>query len=210
MNSLLRHLNVLNMLIIAAIILLAVLAQVPPSDRTVDVGPTGGGPRLPEVPGEAAAARVPPFDDFSVVAEKNVFHPERRPVVKEAKKEKEPERTHPKFVLYGTLISGDNRVAYMQDAKKPHSTPGRGIRQRALRINDTLSGYTVQSIEHDKVVMVSDDSSVEVRVLDPDKPRSASVAPNVKKRMAAPGAIARRPLPKSKELLKKLKRRQRR
>src|SRR5574340_22917 len=60
--------------------------------------------------------------DYMVITEQNLFHPERKiPVeVKEAQPLPKPD-----FVLYGTLISDDTNIAYMEDKKSPSGTPGR-------------------------------------------------------------------------------------
>ena len=99
--------------------------------------------------------------DYVVIAEQNIFHPERRiPVeAKEAKALPKPD-----FVLYGTLLSGDTIFAYIEDRKAPHSTPGRGNRQRALKPGQSLSGYTLSQVNVDRVVMTRGDDRLEVMV----------------------------------------------
>jgi len=104
----------------------------------------------------------PPIQEYAVVAEKNLFHPERIiPVVK-----KEAEVPRPDFILYGTLIAEDVRIAYLSDKKVPRSTPGRGKRQTALKRGETLSGYTLMEVLTDRVIFVRGDDRIELRVAD--------------------------------------------
>jgi len=99
--------------------------------------------------------------DYVVIAEQNLFHPERKiPVeVKEAQPLPKPD-----FVLYGTMISNDINIAYMEDKKSSYSTPGRGNRQRALKPGQSISGYSLSQVYDDKVVMVRGDDRIEVMV----------------------------------------------
>lgn len=94
---------------------------------------------------------LPSLSDFLIIGELNLFHPERKIPIE--KKEEKP-LPKPEFVLYGTLISENLSLAYLEDLKEPYSTPGRGKRQITLRQGDTLSGFTLKEIETDKVVMV--------------------------------------------------------
>lgn len=99
--------------------------------------------------------------DYVIIAEQNLFHSERKiPVeVKEAQQLPKPD-----FVLYGTLLSGDMNIAYMEDIKSPVSTPGRGNRQRVLMQGQSLSGYTLSQVLVDRVVMTRGDDKMEIMV----------------------------------------------
>ena len=99
-----------------------------------------------------------------IISEENPFHPERKiPVEKKA----EQPLPKPEFVLYGTLITDDLKMAYLEDLKAPRSTSGRGKRQVALKQGDSLSGFRVKEIEAGKVVMVRGDDRIIVPIIDP-------------------------------------------
>jgi type II secretory pathway component PulC len=104
---------------------------------------------------------VPPLQEYTVVAEKNLFHPDR---VIPAKKD-DIAIPRPEFVLYGTLITSNVSIAYISDMKVPRSTPGRGQRQTGLKIGETMSGYTLKEVHHDRVVMVHGDDRIEIKVV---------------------------------------------
>ena len=115
-----------------------------------------------------------------MIAEENLFHPERKIP---AEKKVEQALPKPEFVLYGTLITDDIKLAYLEDRKAPYNTPGRGKRQTVLKIGDTMSSFTVKEIDTDKVVMVRGEDRIEVNVIDPAKPKrgDTGVAPKVSK-----------------------------
>lgn len=106
--------------------------------------------------------------DYVVITDQNLFHPERKiPVeVKEAQPLPKPD-----FVLYGTLISGDTNIAYMEDKKSPHSTPERGKRQTPLKQGESMSGFTLKELSEDRVIMVRGEERLTVYLNDPQKPK---------------------------------------
>lgn len=117
------------------------------------------------------ALPLPP--DYSIITENNLFHPERKFVIKPKVEEKPIPR--PDFVLYGTLITGDVKVAYMEDLKSPYTTSGRGKRQRSVHLGEIVSGYSLSEIYNDRVVMVRGDDRIEVRVMDLSKQKHQKV-----------------------------------
>lgn len=125
---------------------------------------------------KASEDKTPSPLEFNVIADNNIFHPERIIPI-----EKKAETALPKaeFVLYGTMIADDLSIAYMEDIKAPRSTPGRGKRQTALKKNSTLSGYTLKEIEADKVVMVRGEEKITVKINDPAHAKKRVETPTV-------------------------------
>ncbi len=97
--------------------------------------------------------------DYMVVTEKNLFHPDRKPVKQQA------EFPVPEFLVYGT-ITGAINTAFIEDKKTPYTTPGRGQRQRLVHEGDSLSGYTVNAITPEYVEFTKDGSKLIVKVFD--------------------------------------------
>lgn len=106
----------------------------------------------------------PSLSDFSIIGDENLFHPERKIPIE--KKEEKP-LPKPEFVLYGTLISENLSLAYLEDLKEPYTSPGRGKRQIPLRAGDTLSGFTLKEIYTDKVVMIRGEEKIVLNLTDP-------------------------------------------
>jgi hypothetical protein len=124
----------------------------------------------------------PSSSDYIAISEQNVFHPERR--IPPEKKEETP-LPKPEFVLYGTLITGDTSLAYLEDQKAPRNTPGRGKRTTPLKKGDMMSGFVLKDVQADKIVMVRGEEKMVVRVYNPNRSKAAGVA--------APGASSNAP-----------------
>jgi len=118
----------------------------------------------------------PSPSEYTLVGENNLFHPER--IIPVEKQEEKP-LPKPDIVLYGTMIMGEVKIAYLEDLKEPRSSPGRGRRQLKLREGDSLSGFVLKEITTDKIVMVRGEEKLSVSIYDSHKkPKTiASAAP---------------------------------
>lgn len=173
LRYILKNLTILNILLIAGIVAGALYITSP--GYRLALTPPPQPQKKAETSQEAtpAAAPAPSPLDFSVIAEQNLFHPERKiPVDKTA----EQALPKPEFVLYGTLITDSVSIAYLEDKKMPVSTPGRGKRQSALKKGDSLSGFVLKEIEAEKVVMVRGEEAITVPVHDTQKAKMREVA----------------------------------
>jgi hypothetical protein len=168
-KTLVRNVNLLNAVLLSVAVMFALYGLSPLLDGRIRYA-------LP-VPGKAPVIakettdelQTPSVAEYAVISEENLFHPDRKiPVEKKA----EQPLPKPDFVLFGTLITGGARLAYLEDLKAPRSTAGRGKRQIALKEGDTLSGFTLKEIEADKIVMVRGDETVTI----PVNPRDRNVA----------------------------------
>lgn len=106
------------------------------------------------------------LSEYALIGEKNLFHPERRIVEKEEQKK---QTVRPNVIFYGSLITDTTRLAFIEDANAPHATPGRGKRQRVLKVGDSLSGYTLKEIQHDRVVLAYGEDIMTVNVMEQSK-----------------------------------------
>jgi len=171
LTYLFRNINLLNVTLLAAVVLLTVYIISPVFDMDIKYNLVA-----PEKPITAEEEKILPVhisspSDYTLIAEQNLFHPERK-IPPEKKEEKQ--LLKPEFVLYGTLISDNVKIAYIEDRKSPHSTPGRGKRQTAMRIGQTLSGFTLKEIDFDKVVMARGEEMLVIKVMDSAVKRGAT------------------------------------
>jgi hypothetical protein len=176
-KTLIENFNLVNLVLIAGGLLFGFFVVLPMFDvnvtitqprvkETVVAEKPANQEQTPEdakTPGEPKTPVVSPFE-YTIIAEQNIFHPERR--IPPEKKEEKP-LPKPDFVLYGTLITDDARYAYMDDKKATRTTPGRGKRQTALKVGDSLSGFVVKEVDPEQVVMVRGEEKVVVKVIDP-------------------------------------------
>jgi len=126
----------------------------------------------------------PSASDYTLVGDENLFHPERR--IPPEKKTDETPLPKPEFILYGTLISRDLQIAYLEDLKEPRTTRGRGKRQIPLKKGDVLSGFVLKEIVPEKVMMVRGEEKIVVKIHDQVYKKKSSV-------QVPPGKVASSP-----------------
>jgi len=165
-KNIFRNINLLNIMLITAAIIMANYAVLPMFNMSIKYTLPAGKKTIGDTDEKPADSHIPSLTDYTMIAEENLFHPERK--IPAEKKEEQP-LPKPEFVLYGTLITDDISLAYMEDKKSPLSTPGRGKRQTVLRLGDSMSGFTLKDIEADKVVMARGEERIEVNVIEPSK-----------------------------------------
>lgn len=180
MNALLKNINVLN-------IALAVLAGVsffiwvyPLLHTNIRIEIPKG---LEDVAGsDEEASNVskpsPMAVDYAIVTDKNLFHPERRYASSNIAKEDQPiER--PDILYFGSVITSEKKIAYIEDKKNPYSTPGRGKRQTHLAEGAIIGGYTLKEVNPENIVLVRGDDKFVINLRDEKdrKPGETTVKP---------------------------------
>jgi hypothetical protein len=146
---------------------------------------------------KTAEEKSPSPSDYVVIAEQNLFHPERIIPVPKVEAPPGPPLPEPDFVLYGTLITDGLQVAYMEDKKAPDKEKkDTRKKQTALRKGDTMSGFILVEVHDDKVVMKRGGAKEIVVSLNEPKvretPVAAAAAPAVAKGAAASPQAERR------------------
>lgn len=159
-----RNVNLLNIMLAATLIFIANYTVLPMFNPSFKYTLPAGKKTAPDTNEKPVENPVPSLSDYALIAEENIFHPERK--IPPEKKEAQP-LPKPDFVLYGTLMTDNLSLAYLEDLKAPYNTPGRGKRQRAMRTGDSLSGFTLKEIETEKVVMVRGEERIIVPLTDP-------------------------------------------
>ncbi len=122
-----------------------------------------------ETPQEKPPAGQP--SDYAVIAELNLFHPDRRISI-EKKAEEIPK---PDLILYGTMIQDDIQYAFVEDKKNPKTTPGRGTRQTTVKKGDVISGFVISEIKTDRITLAKGDEKITVLLADTNKPKNGAV-----------------------------------
>lgn len=178
-KTILKQITLLNLLLMGIIAALSV--YILPSAFNLKVNYTLPAPKTvaEDQDVKAMPMQMPSIAEYAIIAEQNIFHSERKIP---AEKKDELQLPKPEFVLYGTLITSDAKVAFLEDLKSPYNTAGRGKRQKTLQLGHVLSGFVLNDIQHDKVVMVKGEEKIEVRVTTPShkKERVIETSPSVK------------------------------
>jgi hypothetical protein len=166
LKLLLKNINLLNLLLMATILLFAnytiflmfitkMKYTLPSVTKTI----FSDKETLEEPPS-------PSSSDYIMVSENNLFHPDRK--IPPVKKEEVP-MPKPEFVLYGTLLTPETSLAYLEDLKTPRNTPGRGKRQITLKKGDMMSGFVLKEIYPEKIMMVRGEEKIVVNVHNPNR-----------------------------------------
>jgi type II secretory pathway component PulC len=183
-----KHINLINCILIMVSLIFAYQYLFPRmnTDVAFTVHPLVKKP-AEKNPYELSKPQTLSPQEYRTIADQNLFHPERI-----IPPEKKPEAILPKpeFVLYGTLITPDLKMAYLEDKKAPVTTPGRGQRQSALKIGESLSGFRVKEIMTDKVVMTRGEETLQVLLQEPgsSKTRETTIS-GPGSRIPVPGMV---------------------
>lgn len=115
----------------------------------------------------------PAFSDYLIFSEQNIFHPERKVISESGEKD----LPRPELVLFGTIITDGYVAAYIEDKHSPYSTPGRGKRQKVLKKGDSVSGFVLEEILKDRIILARGDEKLVVTISPGDKKRGIDPAP---------------------------------
>lgn len=195
-RSLLSNINVMNLLLAVVLLFVAYFTFLHSPSVNVrhvkrPVKRAASDSKSAQAKKTAGDDKTPFPTDYVVIAEQNLFHPDRKIPEKKVEKKPGPPEPKPDFVLDGTLMTGETKIAFMEDKKQPVNTPGRPNRQTPLKIGESLSGYTLTEIDKDKVVMRKGDDKVVVDLTDPSKKRQY-VSTNPQPAPGPPGSSGNR------------------
>lgn len=160
----LKNMNILNLLLLAASTGLFFTLVYPLLDADVRVNI----PRVKAEPINQEAKIVPAENppttlDYIIVTEKNLFHPQRRMPLSKAEEEMV---ARPEIIFYGAIISGEKKIAYIEDKKNPYSTPGRGKRQKPVTQGTMIGGYLLKEVNPETIVLVRGNDRMVVNLRD--------------------------------------------
>jgi hypothetical protein len=159
----LKNFNILNLILLAVSAGLFLTLVYPLLDADVKVN-------IPQVKAESvkkeaniAPENMPTTLDYVIVTEKNLFHPERKMPLEK----KEEERVaRPEIIFYGAIITGEKKIAYIEDKKNPYFTPGRGKRQTPVVQGAMIGGYTLKEVNPETIVLVRGKDKMVVNLRD--------------------------------------------
>lgn len=168
-REILKNINLLNVLLVAVLAVFGMYMLFPLLNIKSEYILPAAKKTSEKTEEKAAAFQTPSIAEYTLIAEQNPFHPDRKIPVDKAEAST---LTKPDFALYGTMITDSVSIAYIEDLKAPYTTPGRGKRQTALRKGETFSGFTLKEIEKEKIVMVRGEETVVVHLADPSKSKT--------------------------------------
>jgi len=181
----LNSINPLNIILVVSAILIGLAALSPYFyPQVLYKLPVSKPPLAEEDKQPETTAVSPSLSDYMVIAEQNLFHPDRKIPLEKKEAQQMPK---PELILYGTLITEGMSVAYVEDKKNPKTSPGRGKRQNVMKKGDSVGGFVLKEIDADKIMLSRGDETMVVHLNQGDKPRISDV-PGV-------AAVSAKPVP---------------
>jgi hypothetical protein len=199
MNYFFRNVNLLNLLLLGGISFFTYYVFMPILDLKFSfMLPAVENKSLHKRERVSVPAHISSISDYILISDNNIFHPERKIPIEKQPVEQQPPLPKPEFVLYGTLINGDTRLAYLEDLRSPKNTPGRGKRQTAMRIGDSLAGFVLKEVGPDMITLVRGDEKILVAIHDAQKKKHLESAIPAMSSSAQPDStLAKQPSRKS-------------
>jgi hypothetical protein len=193
---LLKNINVLNLLLLAMAIFLFLKLDDSLALIGKKVNFTIPKPKevLTKNEEKAATESAANYSDYIVIAEKNLFHPQRR-IALEIKEAEQMAR--PEIILYGTLITDEKRIAFIEDKKNPYSTPGRGKRQVTVDEGSMIAGYKLEKVNAESILLVHGDDRITVDLKTQKDRKYAEAAATSPSSGAVPDSISVQKTPSS-------------
>jgi hypothetical protein len=133
-----------------------------------DTGRKGEG-KADLIAGTVAPKEFVPREAFNVIAEKNIFNPDRKEFSSAAAGAAAKPVTRPQIALYGVVIVGEYESATIVN-------PGRALQKgeretKTIRVGESVGDYKLAKILPDRIVMEGGEDSFEVLLYDPRSPK---------------------------------------
>lgn len=105
----------------------------------------------------APRGKHPDFSAFQLIAARNIFNPDRSgPQSERSPREERPPARVESFALAGTMAYEKGRFAFFDGSDSEF--------RKVLKAGDTIAGFTIQEVRPNEVVLVRNESTVEVKV----------------------------------------------
>ena len=160
-------------LLLSFIVLLLVLKNVDIWTHPLEFPPEKGTEKKGEKKPEAPSMVREPKDTTSIksyilIAEKNIFHPERKEFPILGGGTKKP-IVRPQIVLYGVTLAGDYQSASVANPGMPLKKGEREL--MTVKVGNQVGEYKLAKILSDRITMEAEGDSFEVLLYDPRMPK---------------------------------------
>ena len=114
--------------------------------------------------------KVPDKASFQIISSKNLFQPSRSASVTAVRTTTRSGTKPPK--LFATIIRGTDSIAIIEDPDAKKS--------KAYRINDLVAGFLISEIHEDRVILLSGNEKVEIKLRDDKGIKASRPKPSVR------------------------------
>lgn len=144
-------------------------------DETIREIPAGKDPGKP-LPGKRIVERtMPPDSNYGIVADKNLFSPNRSEVIPEKAKpgaEPGPLKISEKMIfLYGVVLMGDQKKALISNPEAGSQAGKKPAKDKWVKVGDTLGNFSVAEIAKDRITLANGANKHEILLYDKNKPK---------------------------------------
>jgi hypothetical protein len=124
----------------------------------------------PESPSGMEFAKGPyPRESIQMIAEKNIFNPERKEFPLLSAEQTKTGMVRPQIILYGVAIASDYQTASVVNPGRPLHKGEREL--MTLKLGDRIGDYKVTEILSDRITVEAAGDSFEVLLFDPKSPK---------------------------------------
>lgn len=170
---LLQSLNVLNLVMTAAAIGFFIHFLNPLLSTPISVKVSAPNEISQGMPVRMDETMKPSTANYPLIGEQNLFHPDR--IIPEVKKTPAPVTLpRPELVLHGTMMTGELKIAYLEDKKAAPKTPGRSSPYMVVKEGDHVSGYILKKITETMIVLANGGEQITL-YLDEIKDRKSEI-----------------------------------
>jgi Type II secretion system protein C len=148
-------------------------------------------PELPNPAGTAKEAQL--LEGFSVIAEKNVFNPDRKEFSTAAAAAMSKPISRPQVTLQGVVLAEGYQSASIVNPGRPLH---KGEREtKSVRIGDMVGEYKLSKILPDRILLEAGEDSFEVLLYDPRSPKKRVEVKTATRPAAITSSVAAPPGP---------------
>ncbi len=166
-------------------------------DETIREIPAGKDPGKP-LPGKRIVERtMPPDSNYGIVADKNLFSPNRSEALPEKPKpvaEPGPLKISEKMIfLYGVVLMGDQKKALISNPESGTQAGKKPAKEKWVKIGDTMGKFSVAEIGKDRIILADGANKHEILLYDKNKPKRQITVAAAPEKSAAPTVVATGP-----------------
>jgi hypothetical protein len=157
-------------------------------DETIPEIQAGKNPEKPLPEKRVIERTMPPDSTYGIVAEKNLFAPNRLESIPEKQKPGPLKISEKMIFLYGVVVMGDRKKGLISNPDPgPEAGKQPAPKDKWVAIGDTIGNFRVADIQKDRIILADGASNHEILLYDKNKPaRQTTVA----EQSAAPTVVA--------------------
>jgi len=130
------------------------------------------------IPGKRIMERtMPPESTYGIVADKNLFSPNRLEFIPEKVEPGPPKISEKMIFLYGVVLTGDRKMALISNPDPGPQAGKKPAKDKWVEIGHTIGNFSVTDIRQDRIILAGGDRTHEILLYDKNKPARKITVP---------------------------------